>query len=251
MTNQFPEASARFRDLVNNRAASDEMATPPQPSTTIVPSVTLSTVVSNAALTIADRATTTTAPTTPRPPAPPASPAVPAPPSGPSAPALPSPLTIWAPTSAPQRISADIRPIEVGVRFRSDAEGSILGIRFYKSSANGGPHVASLWRRDGTLLAQVPFVAESESGWQQVLFPMPVDIDPGTTYVASYHSTRGRVADDPQTFSSNVRNGHLTALRSGFDGLNGVYAYGANPTFPANGARLASNYWVDVVFVAR
>ncbi|MGQ0433012.1 MAG: DUF4082 domain-containing protein [Microthrixaceae bacterium] len=253
MTGQFPASSARFRDLVNDGPAADGTSTPPQPSTTIVPSTALPAIGTNAVPTIADEAiatTSTTAPSAPPPPSPPTSPAVPAPPSDPAASVPSSALTIWAPTAAPQRISADTRPIEVGVKFRTDAAGSILGIRFFKSSANGGPHVASLWRRNGTLLAQVPFLAESESGWQQVLFPTPVDIEPGTTYVASYHSTRGRVADDPQTFTSNVRSGHLTALRSGFDGLNGVYAYGATPRFPANGARLASNYWVDVVFVA-
>lgn len=38
----------------------------------------------------------------------------------------------------------------------------------------------------------------------------------------------------------------LTALRSGVDGLNGVYL-AANPGFP-NSSYRASNYWVDVVF---
>jgi len=36
-------------------------------------------------------------------------------------------------------------------------------------------------------------------------------------------------------------------LRDGVSGGNGVYAYGASSTFPANSFQ-ASNYWVDIVF---
>jgi hypothetical protein len=42
-------------------------------------------------------------------------------------------------------------------------------------------------------------------------------------------------------------NGPLTALADGTDGSNGVYAYSASPSFPANTYQ-KGNYWVDVVF---
>src|SRR5207249_4112694 len=44
-------------------------------------------------------------------------------------------------------------------------------------------------------------------------------------------------------------NAPLHALADGVDGANGVYAYGANGTFPVNSFNSA-NYWVDVVFAA-
>ena len=39
----------------------------------------------------------------------------------------------------------------------------------------------------------------------------------------------------------------MHALRSGVDGLNGLYTYGNAPQFPA-ATYLDANYWVDVVF---
>ncbi len=59
----------------------------------------------------------------------------------------------------------------------------------------------------------------------------------------------GRYAADQTYFNaSGVTNGPLTALQTGVDGGNGVYAYGSNFTFPT-GTYNGTNYWVDVVFV--
>jgi len=58
--------------------------------------------------------------------------------------------TIWANTAVPAVIDADAgadSPVELGVSFKSDVNGSITGIRFYKSSANTGTHVGNLWAR--------------------------------------------------------------------------------------------------------
>ncbi|MEO8631184.1 MAG: DUF4082 domain-containing protein, partial [Betaproteobacteria bacterium] len=143
---------------------------------------------------------------------------------------------------------ADTRSIEVGVKFRSDVNGSITGIRFYKSSTNTGTHVASLWKTDGTRLAQATFTGESGSGWQQVSFATSVPIAAGTTYVASYHAPVGHYAGDNNYFTNtSVDNGTLHALKNGVDGANGVYVYSAASAFP-NSTFRASNYWVDVVF---
>jgi hypothetical protein len=37
-------------------------------------------------------------------------------------------------------------PIQMGMEFCSDVAGNIPAIRFYRASANTGPHVGSLWR---------------------------------------------------------------------------------------------------------
>ncbi|MEO8629511.1 MAG: DUF4082 domain-containing protein [Betaproteobacteria bacterium] len=157
--------------------------------------------------------------------------------------------TIWSASAAPTvAADGDTRSIEVGVKFRADVNGSITGIRFYKSSTNTGAHVATLWRRDGTLLAQATPASETASGWQQANFSTPVAITAGTTYVASYHALNGHYADDTNYFtSSGVDNGSLHALKNGVDGPNGLYIYSAGSTFPTN-AFQGSNYWVDVVF---
>ena len=51
------------------------------------------------------------------------------------------------------------------------------------------------------MLASATFANETESGWQEVLFPQPVQITTGTTYVASYHSN-GRFGYDLNTFAT-------------------------------------------------
>jgi hypothetical protein len=159
------------------------------------------------------------------------------------------PCTIWSASTTPAvAANTDNRAVEVGVKFRADSNGFITGIRYYKSSPNTGTHIGRVWAAHGTLLAQATFVSESTSGWQQVNFNTPVSITGGTTYVASYHTNTGHYAGDTGFFTSaGVDNAPLHALRDGVSGGNGVYAYGASSTFPANSFQ-ASNYWVDVVF---
>src|SRR5439155_7449351 len=81
-------------------------------------------------------------------------------------------------------------------------------------------------------------------------FAAPVAITANTTYVASYFAPAGHYADNSPYFASGgFDNAPLHALADGVDGANGVYAYGANGTFPVNSFNSA-NYWVDVVFAA-
>jgi methionine-rich copper-binding protein CopC len=161
------------------------------------------------------------------------------------------PCTIWPSSATPANPSVgDSDAVEVGVRFRASVSGLITGVRFYKGSANTGTHVGKLWSNGGDLLASATFGGESASGWQQVSFGTPVPITGGTTYVASYYAPTGRYALDGGYFAdSGHTDGPLTALRSGVDGLNGVYRYGVDGGFPTSSWN-ASNYWVDVVFDA-
>lgn len=160
----------------------------------------------------------------------------------------PTSWTIWPVTAAPKLADAGSdSPLELGVQFKSDISANIQGIRFYKSAANTGTHVANLWSSAGTLLATATFTGETSSGWQQVNFTTPVPITANTVYVASYHTTGGHYAADQNYFASaGVDNVPLHALQNGANGNNGVFAYGATSTFP-NSGYLASNYWVDVV----
>ena len=159
------------------------------------------------------------------------------------------PCNIWSSSAAPTVASAaDSNAVEVGVKFKSDSNGLIGGIRFYKGGSNVGTHVGSLWSASGQLLAQATFTNEGATGWQQVLFATPVAITANTVYVASYHTNSGYYAGDNNYFANTgVDNGPLHALSNSVAGGNGVYAYGANSTFP-NASYQASNYWVDVVF---
>ncbi|MFD2077536.1 DUF4082 domain-containing protein [Actinopolymorpha cephalotaxi] len=158
------------------------------------------------------------------------------------------PCTVWPNTAIPvTEATADDSAVEVGVKFRSSEKGFVTGIRFYKGAGNTGTHVGSLWSSSGTKLASVTFSGETATGWQQATFASPVPVTAATTYVASYYAPVGRYANSGSYFANTATTrGPLTALRSGTDGLNGVYKYGASG-FPSN-AFQATNYWVDVVF---
>ena len=136
------------------------------------------------------------------------------------------------------------------MKFKSDAAGTITGLRFYKHSANTGSHTGTLWSVAGARLGTVTFSNETASGWQQAFFAAPVSISLNTIYVASYHANNGHYSADINYFEGKgVDNPPLHALTNGVSGGNGVYAYGTGSAFP-NQTWYAANYWVDVVFQA-
>ncbi len=157
------------------------------------------------------------------------------------------PCSIWLPGAVPANPAlTDGQPIETGVKFRSDVDGFVTAIRFYKGGQNTGTHVGHLWSAAGTLLAEATFTGETASGWQEVQLSPAVAIAANTTYVASYHADSGFFAFDGGFFATaGVDAPPLHALQSGADGPNGVFKYGPSG-FPALGG--SNNYWVDVVF---
>ncbi len=159
------------------------------------------------------------------------------------------PCTIWPSSSVPTIASeTDTLSVNVGVKFKSDLDGFITGIRFYKGAANTGTHVGTLWTSGGVQLATATFSGETASGWQQVDFAAPVAVTANTVYVASYLAPNGRYARDLSYFATKgVDNPPLHALQNGVSGGNGVYAYGAGTVFPSLTYE-STNYWVDVVF---
>ena len=158
------------------------------------------------------------------------------------------PCSIWPSSAVPSTTSAnDANSVELGVKFTTNVNGWITGIRFYKGTANTGTHVGSLWDTSGDLLGSVTFTNESASGWQQANFATPIAVTAGTTYIASYLAPNGGYAEDDQGLAAGVDNGPLAALPAGTSGGNGVYRYTAAPALPTNTYNSA-NYWVDVVF---
>jgi hypothetical protein len=111
------------------------------------------------------------------------------------------PCTIWSSGDQPvqQQVATTI-PAEVGVQFRTEKDGLITGVRFFKGADNTGTHVGSLWPATGTLPAQATFTDETASGWQQVEFAQPVPVQAHTVYIASYYAPVGRYAADAGYF---------------------------------------------------
>lgn len=158
------------------------------------------------------------------------------------------PCSVFGPASVPALENAnDPAAVTLGMRFRSDVDGYITGVRFYKGSLNTGVHTGVLWTNTGTSLASVTFASESASGWQQADFGNPVAITANTTYVISYHTTSGYYSFTGQGFAASVDNAPLHGLADGLDGSNGLFRYGSTASFPDQSFN-AANYWVDVVF---
>ena len=152
--------------------------------------------------------------------------------------------SIWSGSAKPSATANDANPVELGVKFYSDVDGTITGLRFYKASTRSGTHVANLWSSAGALLATATFTSTAAAGWQEVKFSTPVAVKAGATYVASYYSNQGSYAADSKYFGSQYNSGSLHVPANG-----GVFAYGSRSSFP-NQTFNGNNYWVDVAFSA-
>ena len=158
------------------------------------------------------------------------------------------PCSVWPSTTVPAVVnSGDGGAVELGVKIRTSVPGSITGIRFYKAPYNTGTHTGSLWSASGQRLATGTFTNETASGWQQMNFATPVPVKANTTYIASYFAPNGGYSYDAGYFTgSDAGLAPLTALKSGTDGADGVYLYGASGGFPTSESS-GTNYWVDAV----
>ena len=181
---------------------------------------------------------------------------------GSSLPLPAAPVSTWNPSDAPpanlQNVNDPVIPgkggIELGVKFRSDVAGAVLGVRFWKGIQNTGPHSGQLWSATGQLLADASFSDETSSGWQEVDFSAPVRIAASTTYIVAYHTAAAYIAYGPNALATaGINSPPLHVLASGVDGYNGVLQYDTvpgTPAFPASHNNQTPNYWVDVAFVA-
>ncbi|WP_405143782.1 DUF4082 domain-containing protein [Sphaerisporangium sp. NBC_01403] len=157
------------------------------------------------------------------------------------------PCGLWPDGTVPAVPSAnDTGSVELGVKFQTDVDGFVNGIRFYKGPGNTGTHTGTLWSSSGQELATATFTGEYSLGWQEVLFSNPVPVTKNTTYVASYHAPNGHYGSTPQGLASAVVASPLRTLASGTSGGNGLYKYGAR-AFPTDSWD-STNYWVDVSF---
>ncbi|MEV4988626.1 DUF4082 domain-containing protein [Pseudarthrobacter sp. LMD1-1-1.1] len=132
----------------------------------------------------------------------------------------------------------DGTPLTLGIRFSSTADGTVTGVRFYKSAGNTGTHTGTLFSGSGTALATVTFANESTSGWQTAYFNQPVAMTANTEYIMAYKSTTGTYSATVNGFGSGLSSGNLRAVSDA-----GAYSYTSD--FPAN--RSTTSYLVDVV----
>src|SRR5262249_16791283 len=101
------------------------------------------------------------------------------------------PCSLWGSPSVAVEGPGDASSVELGVKVRGEGGGEVTGIRYYKSAANTGTHVGSLWTANGVRLSTATFSGERASGWQQVTFGVPIAVTANTVYLASYHTDSG------------------------------------------------------------
>jgi len=106
----------------------------------------------------------------------------------------------------------DSKAAEVGVRFSVATPGSVVAVRFYKARGNTGPHTGTLWTSSGQRVATVTFRDESRRGWQVAWLDHALALQPGRTYVASYHTASGNYARQPGAFAGGAT---IATRRSG------------------------------------
>lgn len=157
------------------------------------------------------------------------------------------PCTLYGTATPTNTTTDDAGDYELGVRFRSDQDGFVNGVRFYKGAGNTGVHTGSLWSTDGQELATATFGGESASGWQSVTFDTSVPVRAGVDYIASYHTATGHYAFDGSFFDHhNANAAPLHALASTGAAPNGVYNAGGHALPQRSFGE--TNYWVDVTF---
>jgi len=137
----------------------------------------------------------------------------------------------------------DPLPVEVGLRFRTDRDGFVTGLGFYRHPENTGPQVGHLWSADGELLAEATL--SGATGFvAQITFDRPVAVQAGATYTVSYFTPTGHYASSIDYFAGAVVRAPFEAVYDR-NGTAGVYRYdGGFPDQTWN----ASNYWVWPVF---
>lgn len=160
----------------------------------------------------------------------------------PTAAAAPDSYSIFAATSKPASpADSESRPVELGVSFRSDAEGWISAIKYYRLSVEPASTKGTLWGPGGAVLGQASFPAATAVGWQTAKLATPVKIAANTSYVASYNAPGGRYPADQQTLGPNRK-----IVTYGLTAQAGVYSYAAGVMPTKTWAD--SNYYADIVF---
>lgn len=131
-------------------------------------------------------------------------------------------------------------PVTLATKFSSTVDGTVTGLKFYRSPGETGQHTGWLYDGSGSVLAEIEFPDDSVSGWQYAELDQPVAIKAGAEYVAAYRSN-GVYPATPGAFSTEYSSGPLRTNQTA-----GSFTYGEG--FPNE--RVTTSYLVDVRFVA-
>lgn len=151
----------------------------------------------------------------------------------------------------------DTAAVNVGVKFEVRGAPYVQGVKFYKTSANTGTHIAHLYDvTTSTDLASEEFTSETSSGWQTVSFDSNVQVRDDHTYMVWVSMPNGGYAADSAYAGGNNYFGNYAWTHGPFGdsedvvriptGNRGVYTYSSDhTTVPGNDNE--ANYWVSPV----
>lgn len=138
----------------------------------------------------------------------------------------------------------DSTDYELGMRFRSNADGFVTELRYFRGAADAGDsdtRTLTLWSATGVKLGEATVTsAAGATGWQSATLSSAIALEANTTYVVSYGTTDNYAYTSAWFASAHASNdGVLSAL-------NGVFGVGPGnfPTASYN----STNYWLDVSF---
>jgi uncharacterized protein DUF4082 len=141
------------------------------------------------------------------------------------------------PANAPANDSGHV---EVGTRFTSDVTTNVVGVRYWYSQGWFHAPQVNPWQ-NGTLLASATFSDPNvQTGWFELLFSSPVQIQANTEYVVSGFGDATSYGSTPNYFTSPYSNGTLHAPANA-----GVYIYNSSSAFPTN--QTSTNFWVSPI----
>jgi hypothetical protein len=158
------------------------------------------------------------------------------------------PCTLQLPELSDRAVThdADTAAVELGLRFRTDRDGSVTGLVFRSYASDPSLLTGHLWSSDGTLLAEGGSPQPLPDGSFQVTFAAPVPVQVGDTYVVSYYTPAGDYASTEDYFTAEYPLPPFATVVDAAGG-SGVYRYGVGGGFPDQTWH-ASNYWVGPVF---
>ncbi len=163
-----------------------------------------------------------------------------------SVPAFAQTYSIWAPTYTNTGIqTTSLGQYQIGTKFKSDVDGYVMAVRWYKSPSDSGTHAVAIFNSSGTLLGSASSTPnETASGWQVSFLPTPVAITANTDYYAIKH-----VPATPMAIVSNQAATDSPPLHS-YAGADFI-STSSTTTFSATPTHSITGYMVDVIFVKK
>lgn len=158
------------------------------------------------------------------------------------------PCTIWnnaTPTGTPTTTTGGNGGQTLGVTVRTDSNGYVSAIRFYKPLRSTAPnHVVHVWSKTGTLLGSGTSSHESAVGWQEVRLDSLVPVQQDTDYVISYYNSDSTYVFSLGEMTNQAGSGLIHAK------ANGSWFHNGSDAFPDQNStnNASANFWADAVF---